>query len=49
MSALGHACLNGTTAHLVPLKIARRFRFRLAFHLRSQGAEFNFASPDSED
>ena len=39
MSALGHACLNGTTAHLVPLKIA--WRFRLAFHLRSQGAEFN--------
>lgn len=47
MSALGHACLNGTTAHLVPLKIA--WRFRLAFHLRSQGAEFNFASSDSED
>ena len=47
MSALGHACLNGTTAHLVPLKIA--WRFRLAFHLRSQGAEFNFASSDNED
>ena len=47
MSAVGHGCVNGTTAHRVPLEIARRFR--LAFHLRSQGAEFNFASPDSED
>ena len=46
-AVLGHACLNGTAAHLVPLKIA--WRFKLGFHLRSQGAEFNFASSDSED
>jgi hypothetical protein len=46
MSALGHACLNGTPAHQVPLKVC--WRFRLAFHLRNQGAEFAFAASDSD-
>ena len=46
MSALGHASLNGTPAHQVPLKVC--WRFRLAFHLRNQGAEFAFAASDSD-
>ena len=46
MSALGHACLNGTPAYQVALKVC--WRFRLAFHLRSQGAEFACAASDSD-
>ena len=46
MSALGHACLNGIAAHQVPLKVC--WRFRLAFHLRNQGADFAFAASDSD-
>lgn len=46
MSALGHACLNGTAAHQVPLKVC--WRFRLAFHLRNQGSDFAFAASDSD-
>ena len=32
MSALGHACLNGTPPHLVPEKVS--WRFRLGMHLK---------------
>ena len=46
MSALGNACLNGTAAHQVPFKVC--WRFRLAFHLRNQGADFAFAASDSD-
>ena len=46
MSALGHACLNGTPAYQVALKVC--WRFRLAFHLRSQGANFACAVSDSD-
>ena len=32
MASLGHSCLNGTPPHLVPTKVA--WRFRLGMHLR---------------
>eukprot|EP00435_Cladocopium_sp_Y103_P008684 s3220_g2.t1 len=46
MPALGHACANGTPAHQAPLKVC--WRFRLALHLRNQGADFAFAASDSD-
>ena len=35
MAALGHSCLNGTPGHMVPARVA--WRFRLGMHLRSMG------------
>ena len=46
ISALAHSTLNGTPAWQVPLKVV--WTFRLGFHLRNHGAEFNFLASDSE-
>ena len=39
MAALGHSCLNGTAAWLVPTKVC--WRYRLGFHLRNCGADLD--------
>ena len=41
MSSLAHACLNGTPPHLVPIKVA--WRFRLSMWLRLCGCDFDGA------
>ena len=46
MNAFAHSTLNGTPAWQVPLKVV--WKFRLGFHLRNDGAEFNFLASDSE-
>lgn len=47
MSSLGHACLNGTKPHLVPAKVA--WRYRLGMHLRCTHGDFDVGGPDEEE
>ena len=46
VAALAHSTLNGTPAWLVASKAC--WRFRLAFHLQTQGAEFDVTEVDSD-
>lgn len=46
MSAVAHSTLNGTAAWQVPIKVC--WRYRLGFHLRNQGSEFQFDEVDSD-
>ena len=47
MSSLGHACLNGTKPHLVPAKVA--WRYRLGMHLRCTHGDFDVGGPDEDE
>jgi len=44
---LAHACLNGTKPHLVPAKVA--WRYRLGMHLRCAHGDFGVLNSDDED
>ena len=44
---LAHACLNGTKPHLVPAKVA--WRYRLGMHLRCSHGDFGVLNSDDED
>ena len=46
MAALGHSCLNGTPPHLVPAKVA--WRYRLGLHLRVTHGDFEVLDSDDE-
>ena len=46
MASLGHACLNGTPPHLVPAKVA--WRYRLGLHLRVTHGDFDLVDSEEE-
>ena len=46
MAALGHSCLNGTAAHLVPAKVA--WRYRLGLHLRVAHGDLDVMDSEEE-
>ena len=46
MGALAHTTLNGTAAWQVPIKVC--WRYRLGFHLRTQGSDFQFEEMESD-
>ena len=46
MSSLAHSCLNGTPGHLVPTKVA--WRYRLGLHLRLAHGDLEVMESDEE-
>ena len=47
MSSIAHHCLNGTSPHMVPAKVA--WRWRLAMHLRCSHGSFELEASEDED
>eukprot|EP00435_Cladocopium_sp_Y103_P026083 s1629_g6.t1 len=46
MTSLGHSCLNSTAGHLVPAKVA--WRYRLGLHLRITHGDFEVQGSEEE-